>query len=187
VPAPLKVLGDAHPAMVTLVQAPVVLLQQAPRRAVQGLGVQVVAPSVKVLVPVQPLTERMVHVPPVVQHEPTFGHGLGSQTVPAPPKVLGEAHPARVALVQAPVVLLQQAPRRAVQGFVGAHAAPAPWKLLVPVHAEASTTVHVPELEQQAPARVGAQVEAVVQAAPLVTVRTKGEGTVVVPKVLTRM
>jgi len=85
------------------------------------------------------------------QHEPTSGHGLGSQTVPTPLKTLGETHPLTVTAVQAPVVVLQQAPSSAVQGLVGAQATPTPWKRLVPVQLVESVTVHVPVVEQQAP------------------------------------
>jgi len=155
----------------------------------QGLGVQVVAPSVKTLpTAVQPPAERMVQAPAVVQHEPTLGQGLGSQTVVRPWNVLVVVEqPVALVIVQAPVVLLQQAPTNAAQGLIGRQVVPAPTKVLVPVQAVASVIEQVPVLEQHAPARVGPHATAVVQEAPSITVSVNGAGTVVAVNVLTRM
>lgn len=118
----------------------------------QGLGVQVVTPSVKTApVAVQPPAERMVQVPVVVQHEPTLAQGLGSQTVPAPLKVLVVTEqPLTVEEVQAPVVLLQHAPRSAVQGLGVQVVAPSV-KMLVLVQPPRERMVQVPVVVQHEP------------------------------------
>lgn len=77
VPAPWNVLPDGQPARVVFEQAWVVLLQQAPSSAVQGLvGRQAVPTPRCVLVPVQLAGSAMVHVPVPEQQAPTPGQGL---------------------------------------------------------------------------------------------------------------
>jgi hypothetical protein len=81
-------------------QFPPALLQHAPSSAVQGLGVQLVWPSVKI--ERQPAAARMKQAPVPVQQEPTLGQGLGLQTDPGPWKMFGDTQPAAVMVVHAP-------------------------------------------------------------------------------------
>jgi hypothetical protein len=146
VPKPWKLL----PAVVQPAGLPVgakvtvqvsVLEQQAPTRAVQGLGVQTVPTPRNELVAAQPRVVVVVQVPVLLQQAPRRGvQGLdGRQVLPSPWNELVPVHAVDSVTEHTPVPL-QQAPVPGQSG-TAPHTVPTPLNVLVAVGQPARVTV----------------------------------------------